>query len=323
MSAALRFLVAMLLFLAAPGAAGAQSQLYRANSGWSSFSYPAGWEVHDNLERTPQRYLENYLLQPRGQWFSGRSGEVAIRILDPMYVAEEARVANPVGSNALFEAFVRARATRASGTRYGPYFGVLNDGPRRYWTAIRRFVFEGVAAEERYYASVNSNGYLNVLAMATVPGEGESFEPTLLSIARTVNYPGPGATRTPAEAITQRWYRHLQAGERSAAMALACSRAQSSSALAGLAQALMGVNPGAVGAAGNAYTSRSDFSGLRFQTIRSSDAVAAVRIGGNIVRPDGSVVPYHENNRFGSNVAVMRYENGRWTYCEDLRGGRG
>lgn len=300
-----RWIVLAISLLAAVPAAAQGLQTFTSDGGGLSFRYPAGWQVI-TTDRQVSRYVENYAVQPPGQDFAGRPGQVAIRIFDPMYVVEEARARQPLGSEAVFQQFVRALPGGANATF----------GRRTYGGATYFFASEGSEGFETDYAAViSSAGYLNVAAMAVSPQDAAQRLPLLLQTVSSISAPWPGQSPDGAAAAVSNWYRILRAGNARALVPLACSEAQGPLLLLSFA------SPSAMDTMVRAAYG-FDFSGLRFQTVGSGSRGAAVRIGGNITAVNGAVTPAYRNAGIlgGSNMLFVKLEDGAWKVCGPIRG---
>lgn len=296
------------IIAASSGSAAAQSATanYTSDSGWTAFQYPPGWEVFPT-DRTPARYLENFAIQPRGQSFAGGRGQVVFRIFDPMYVVEEAGVRLPVGHDALFQRFVRALPGGSSAS-----FSTTTVGGRLYYYASESS--EGFTTV--YVGSVTANRWLTVVGMAVAPQDVASRQPLLFQIAASVRAPGPSPASSGPTGAVSSWYSNLQRGNSIALTNLQCSQA----ALAnGIISLVTGNSIDRTIQLGRLF----DYSGLQYQTIQSNGTRAVVRVSGNVVAANGSVVPFYRYaaNIGGSNSFFTPYESGAWRVCGPVRGG--
>jgi len=293
--------------LGAPVAAMAQPlQAFTSDTRGIAFSHPAGWEVIPT-DRRPTRYLENFAVQPRGQQFSGYPGQVAIRVFDPMFVVEEARVRLPASASLLFQRFVRSLPGGQHAT-----FGTRSFGGVTYLFASE--VSDGFQTD--YAAIAYPSGMLNVAGMASNPREAVRRQPLLFQITRSMSAPWPDRTLDAPAAAVRNWYRVLRTGQTGALLPLACSQAMGPMLLLSFA------SPGAMSRMTQVAIGY-DFSGLRFQTVASGSRGAVVRVAGNLVAPNGTVTPVYQNAGLlgGSNSFAVRPEAGGWKVCGPVRGG--
>ena len=283
----------ILLLFSLPGLARAQGwQSFTSDSGALSFSYPSGWQVFAT-ERTPSRYVENYAAQPRGQEFSGYSGQVAVRVFDPMYVIEEARVRINASNDTIFQRFVRA-------TPGGGYasFGRRTLSGSSYLSAIA--TSEGIRSE--YLGFTNGSGYMVVVAIAMNPRESARHEALLGRFVQSVRSSSPPSRLDGPATAVRDWYHNLQTGNSRALYGLACRQALGSMLLLSFA------SQGAMDRM--TYAARGfDFGDLRFQTIMSGARGAAVRVSGNVVDPRGAITPLYQNAQLlgGSNTRTATW----------------
>ena len=278
---------------------------FRSDTGWIAFAYPPGWDVIPT-DRSPSRFLENYAIQPHGQSFSGRAGEIAIRIFDPMYVIEQARSRPDADPATVFQRFVQSIPGGQSASFSNRFY------------SGRSFLFASAISggfEADYLGFVNEVGDLDVLAMALNPSDAARFQPILFQIAGTVRTaPTAGSADAPASAVRS-WYNNLRSGNAPGLAALTCRQALP-------AMLLYFADPDILRLMTAAARS-FDMKGLRFQTIKVGSAGAAVRISGNLVAFNGTVSAVYENNSMsgGSNVLFANYEDGAWHVCGPVRGG--
>jgi hypothetical protein len=298
-------LLAVCLFVASP-LHGQVMQTYTSDSGVLAFNHPTGWQVFAS-DRLPSRLVENYAVQPKGQDFAGQPGQVVVRIFDPMFVVEEARVRLPATPDDLFQRFVRAMPGGRNAT-----FGNRTHGGVTYLFASE--TSDGF--ETSYAAIVTASGLLNVAGMATNPRETAQRLPLLFQMARSMSTPWPARPLDGAAQAVRNWYRVLRVGDVRALIPLACSEARASMLLASFAS-LDTLNLIARASIG------FDFSGLRYETVASGSAGSVIRVAGNIVAVNGSVTPVYQSARIlgGSNSLFVKRESGGWKVCGPVRGG--
>ena len=152
--------------------------------------------------------------------------------------------------------------------------------------------------------------------LATAVGEGQAREGLLYEIASRVVTPSPRPQLTAPEAAAKRWFDLLKAGNLDALQAHTCARAREFMALTRLAEGLAGTRGMQAALQAGATI---DFSGLRYETLGQNAAFSFVRIGGNVVLPDGRAVPFYAHNTLGTNVAEIRFEDGQWRHCDYVR----
>lgn len=294
-----------LALLAIAPAWGQPLQTFTSNSGAIAFRYPQGWNVI-TTDRQPSRYIENYAVQPAGQDFTGRPGQVVVRIFDPMYVVEEARVRLPATPEVLFQRFVQAMPG-GSGATFGR---------RTYGGMTYLFASDTSNGFETDYAAISVGGYLNVAGMAASLRDAPARLPLLFQTVASMSTPWPSRPLDGAGAAVKNWYRVLRLGDSLALPPLACSQAQMSLLLMSFA------SPESMDLVARA-SQGFDFSGLRFQTVASGARGSVVRVGGNIAAANGSVTPIYQNGRIlgGSNSLFVKLENGAWKVCGPVRGG--
>jgi len=228
-----------------------------------------------------------------------------------MYIYEESQALIETPVEQLFQRFVRSTPTE------NPQFGTTQNSGRSYFTASD--VSSGF--ETFYLGFRGSNGYLNIVAVAGDPRVGAYAKSTLYDIAESLYFPGPAANLTAPEAAMKSWYDFISAGNGPALLNLACARARAAMAVMILGgKVITGQDPVQfILNAGRGF----NFSNLRYQTVGIGPGGAAVRVGGNVVAPNGRVTPQYQYaaNIGGSNVFFIVREDGAWRVCQSVRGG--
>jgi hypothetical protein len=283
---------------------------YASDSGWMSFSYPSGWSVIAT-DRTPQRYLENFAVQPRGQDFTGQGGQVALRIFDPMYIIEEASLPPSTTVDAQFRAFVRALpgGNRAS-------FSTRVDGGQTYLFAQDR----GGAFPVEYVGHTVTGGYLSVVALASPQASVADNEPLLFAAADSVRIVPPSDHLNGPETAMRKWYDQVARRNAPGLLDISCAKGRAALGLTFLGAAMMSSDRAitAMLAAGGSF----DYSALHFQTIKENPNGAAVRVSGVVRGPDGKYRAFSKfAGSFGSNSFFVAKEQGQWRVCQPVRGG--
>jgi hypothetical protein len=299
-------LLALACLLSQPAAAGT----FRSDSGALSFEIPGGWE-HAYTERTRTHYAENVMLQPRGQDFSGRPGQVVVRVFDALYVLEQAKVLPYDDHARVFEGFVRSLPGEA-GLRTTTQ---SIQGATHY---LARSSSAGVPVV--YLGRVVSGGRLVVIAAAGTTAANSYHDQVALDLFATLRLDFSGSSLGPVDSVRD-WYAALQAGDESRLRALTCSQLGVMTDLGRfLGTALDVGDPYALLIRG----ARSfDYAALRFATIGERGPTAVVRVAGLVRQPSGRLIAFSEQaGTFGSNLLTVRKEGGSWRVCEPVRGGR-
>jgi hypothetical protein len=276
-------------------------------SGWLRFSHPDNWEFQQ-FGNTRTRYTENVMLQPKGQRFNARPGEIVVKVFDPLFVLEEARISPYSDHERVFRAFVEGQPNEKD-------LVFTRERIDNRETFVARSNSEGVATA--YYGQVGANGYLLAVGVAGTSATSQVPDRVVRDLLNTARIGlAPGIRLEPAKAVAS-WYDAVSRGDSKTLLSLSCQQARVLSGLVGLvleSQQASGVMD-AIISSGRLF----DYSGLRFWTIQSTDTAAAVRIAGTVKGPDGRLVPFNAYARtFGSTVLTARYEAGQWRVCEPV-----
>jgi hypothetical protein len=282
---------------------------FRSDSGGLSFEFPGGWE-HAMTDRTRTHYVENVMLQPRGQDFSGKPGQVIVRVFDPLYVLEQAKVLPYEDHARVFEGFVRSL----------PGEGGLRTTTQNIQGTthhVARSSSQGVPVV--YLGRVVSGGRLVVVAAAGTTAANAYHDQIVLDLLATLRLDSGGSSQGPVDSVRD-WYAALQAGDESRLRALTCGKIGVMTDLGRFMGTAMGVgDPHALLMRGARLF---DYAGLRFATIGENGPTAVVRVAGLVRQPSGRLVAFSQQaGTFGSNVLTVRKEGGAWRVCEPLRGG--
>ena len=280
----------------------------RSPGGWLTFSYPDNWELNQT-ELTRTRYVENFMLQPRGQDFSGRPGQVILRVFDPFYVVEESRIFSFSGNEQTFRAFVKSLPGESGATFSTEKIGGIN-------VFVARSSGSGLPTV--YFGGFTSEGFPVVVGAAGTTTSNTYHDQILINVFQSVRFsPANGQSAIPANSVAS-WYGAISRGDARTLAGLSCANAR---ALFGLVGAFSGLNRstgimGAIVSAGRTF----DYSRLRFSTYESNEKFAVVRISGLVRRPDGIVEPFHRYaSAFGSNMLAVNKEASGWKVCEAVR----
>lgn len=285
---------------------------FTSTSGWLQFSYPDNWE-HRLTDNTRARYVENVMLQPKGQDFNARRGELVFRVYDPLYIIEEARVLPYSDAERVFGAFVRALPHEREAK-----LSVETIGGNRYFVA--RSNSDGVPTA--YFGTVASNGYLMVVGSAGVTDANTYPDQSLITLLNSIRLGTRLSGNPRATESVAKWYEAVSRGDQNKVSELSCANSRILLGLVGLAGEMAGVGDTVkrLVSLGSGF----DFSGLRFIPIQSNERMSAVRIAGVVKNPNGTIVPFPEYAKaFGSNVLVVNNEGGAWKVCEPLFAQRG
>lgn len=278
-------------------------QRYSQTYGTLSFNYPTGWEVgkQDNVRAA---FTENRFVQPVGQDFNGQSGQVVIRIFEPVSIMEDTKSLSCSYSLDLFSRFVRQISEGSM-----PSVRTVSNNGRTYFMCSQ--VNDGF--ETRIIGSRSVNGNLFVLAMAAAPYVTTTNETILFRMAESIRGAEPAAYLTDQEAVVKNWYSALARRDYTELDRLSCSSIQQTNILIDL------FAPRARQGAINASSSY-DFSNLRYYTVAGNNNLVAVRICGNIIGPDGQVKSQYNYAKTlgGSNLYVVKVENGSWKFCQPV-----
>jgi hypothetical protein len=295
-------LLILLVFTVAEVAAQFPWKRFQEQYGTMSFSYPPGWEV-DKVNKSKQgAFNENYYMQPSGQQFYGRRGEVVIRIFEPMYVMEQTKSLSAAFSVSLFNKFNavisdgNTSATRTLTRNGTKYFEVSQKGDEGF--------------ETRTIGIRSPRGNLYILCIAAAPVITSSHEQFLFQVAESIKGGEPAPGLSVPESAVKNWYAALGAGNYDQMKAVSCASAQQFSSIADILLSAFDfpVSARALASGGAMF----NYSHLQYYTVVANDEVAAVRICGNVVNPNGTVVPF---SSYGKNVFVVRYERGKWKVC--------
>lgn len=304
----LKIIAATSLVAAATSASAVE---HRSYSGWLSFQYPDGWHVIET-EQTRTRYVENVAVQPRGQDFTGRNGQIILRVFDPFYVIEESGLSANADGQQIFRTFVRGLPEESSAS-------IATESIRgtTLWVARSR----SADVTTFYLGGRTSGGYLVVVGGATGPEGDARLEQRVSDVFFTLRFGQPSGINTNASEAVARFYAAVGRGDSESVARYSCANARLLQGLVGLfaqASGLEGINE-AIVRAGSDF----DYSGLRYMTVVSSADMAAVRVGGTVRRPDGGFVSFPKYAQaFGSNVLIVRREGSSWKVCEPMRRSR-
>ncbi len=288
----------------------ANAQNYQGN--WSSFkekygtinfSYPSGWEVEKVDKSKSTAFNENYYMQPKGQVFSGSSGQVVIRIFDPMYVMEKSQSMSSTFSLSLFKNF---NAKISDGNTSA--IQLLNANGIQYYE-VHQQGDEGF--ETRTIGVKSPRGNMYVLCIAVAPKLSGYYDNMLLKIAASLSGAEPSAPTASTDAV-KNWYKALSGGNDGELKRLSCESARQSMDLTSILTSILNA-PGLsdLASMGTSY----DYSNLQYYTIAGNDQVGAVRACGMVVYPNGKHIPF---SSYVKNVFVVKKESGYWKICGPL-----
>lgn len=272
---------------------------FKAQYGTISFSYPSGWEVGEALTGNKNRYTENYMMQPRGQVFGPRYGQVVIRVFDPVYVMENVRANNAtLLTKYLFEKFVADMCEVSSALSTEMTF----DGGTYY-----EYMQNNQGYQTKIVGKLSPFGFLYVVMMACAPTTTEANDIALYQVAASMRGGEPRSYLSTEEMPVKQWYTALQAGNSSQMSSVSCTSARAMNIFGGDWLAKFGT--------------MFDFSKLTYYTTAGNDELKVVRVCGCVIDPQGKWVPFYEYaNRMGnSNLFIVRKESGSWKICENFK----
>ncbi len=281
---------------------------YKPKFGTITFDYPSTWQVGKN-DNVKQAFNENYYMQPKGQEFEARSGQVVIRLFDPVSIMEDTKSLNATFSLTLFNKFV---AQISEGVQ--PSTTTTSYAGKTYYECTQYnsgFVTKLVGAK-------SENGNLYVTAMAAAPTISTENNNILYKVTQSLRGAEPNIYLTTQEAIVKNWYNALTNGNKSEMERLSCEDANQLNTIVEIAESVFG-SPNSSGILMNA-AKKFDFSHLGFYTIGGNSSLVAIRICGNIVAPNGTVKSFynHTNLLGGSNAYVVKLEAGKWKLCQPV-----
>lgn len=283
--------------------------IYKIKYGTISFSYPPGWYagVDDDKKNA---FSENCHMQPQGQVFNAQNGQVIIRTFDPVYVMEKSGALACTFSLTLFNKFTSLISEGVAPQAIISYYNEV-----AYYKTIQNN--QGYQVETIGYKSPNGNLY--VLMAAAAPYVSKDLENVLLYIASSMKGGEPNRLLTTQESVVKNWYSSLAAGNKIRMDQLSCTSANQMNTLVDLAGLLLGVNGSSAIIIGAARS--FNFSHLQYYAIAGNDNVTAVRVCGNIIDPYGNAKSFYDyaHTGGGTNIFVVRNENGQWKLCESLR----
>ncbi|KQC00482.1 PDZ domain-containing protein [Pedobacter sp. Hv1] len=279
---------------------------YKPKFGTITFDYPSTWEVGKN-DNVKQAYNENYYLQPKGQEFEARSGQVVIRLFEPVSIMEDTKSLSATFSLALFNKFV----TQISDGVQPNITTTLYAGKTYYECTQYNSGFV-----TKLIGTKSENGNLYVVAMAAAPKISTENNEILYKVAQSIRGAEPSLYLTSQEAVIRNWYNALGKGNKTEMEKLSCESANQINSLLSIAQQLYG-SPNS----SNLILSEAkkyDFSNLKFYTVGGNSTLVVIRICGNIIGPNGSIKSFYNYSNFlgGSNLYVVKLEQGQWKLCQ-------
>lgn len=282
---------------------------FKPKFGNISFDYPSNWKVGRDDSKN-QAYNENHFIQPANQSFSGRNGEVVIRIFDPYCIMEEAKSLSAAFSASLFNKFV---GNLSEGVSVNTKTVTING--KTYYECLQ----SNGGMSVKSVGVRTPNGNLCILSLQEVPNISQENTDILYRVAQSVSGGEPGQYMSQPESVVSNYYKALGRGDEAEVRRLSCSSAQLSNALIDvfLGGSGAGSITGSMVNAGKMF----DFSRLRFYSIGGNDKISVVRVCGNIVGPDNSIESFYNYARrlSGSNLFVVRLEEDGWKICEYFR----
>lgn len=271
--------------------------------------HPRGWS--GQLQRDTEDY---YLGNTTG--FTGRSGQVFMRVYEPVRILEIARVQQYNPSQA-FEIYQRFLYVENGNIAVADAEVVKTDiGSRTFWSWVQRGRFDIV-----WTGFVNEYGVLNIISTGISSGELPRFIEDIYAVALTTTFIPPSPRLdNPEQAMARYFYTiasnptnvrsHLCRGDRAiidAADSLSGGRASGILAdyfsLASL-------------------TNSANMSNLYYETKYFDGNRAIVRVSGNVsfrnANGQTSLIPY---GKLGGNGGIFRLvrEGGVWKTCQTAR----
>lgn len=279
-------------------------QYFKQEYGTLSFSYPGNWHLRQKNDSKNSAYNENQAILPYNQSsYKGNRGEAIILINDPMSVMENALSTSATFSMDLFKRFISESFSINATPLTKTYNGITYFEHTQNWNSDQSRIL-GIK-------SPAGNMYVVVLSASQIDNY---LGDILLRVAMSIRNGEPGTSMSEAAKAAKGWYTALNQGNYNLMQQYTCNSANQINGLISIFGQAMGLNNtmDIVANMAKGY----DFSKLKFYEIAGNNQVAAVRVCGFILTPQGQKVTFFDYTH--SNIFAVKFEKGAWRLCQSL-----